>query len=231
MTVLPQLLIAHFAGDFFLQPGAWVEAKEQKKLAAWQLYVHCLLHGALAWLLVYELSFWKWALVIAIVHFLIDASKLVFQTNATKRAWFFVDQLLHLASLLAIWVWYSAPSIFISPNGWLAIALILFLCNPCSFAIKTFISKWAPFTGDKTDDSLQSAGKYIGICERLFVFAFVVTGYLGGIAFLITAKSVFRFGDLKEAKDRKLTEYILIGTLASFGVAMLAGTVYLRLRS
>ena len=28
-------------------------------------------------------------------------------------------------------------------------------------------------------------------------------------------------GDLKESKDRKLTEYILIGTLLSFGIAIL----------
>lgn len=230
MIVLPQLLIAHFIGDFFAQPTVWVKAKEEKKLAAWQLYVHSLLHGALSWLLVYEFAFWKWAIVVAVFHFIIDAVKLLFQTESSKRSWFFVDQILHLASLYAVWVWYTSPAFSFSGNVWLAATLAIFLSNPCSYAIKTFISKWSPFTGDKTDDSLQSAGKYIGIFERFFVFAFVVTGYLGGIAFLITAKSVFRFGDLKEAKDRKLTEYILIGTLASFGLAMLAGTLYIRLK-
>jgi hypothetical protein len=34
---------------------------------------------------------------------------------------------------------------------------------------------------------------------------------------------------LKEAKDRKLTEYILIGTLLSFGIAMATGMVMMRL--
>jgi hypothetical protein len=47
--------------------------------------------------------------------------------------------------------------------------------------------------------------------------------------FLLAAKSVFRFGDLKESKDRKLTEYVLIGTLLSFGIALLAGVVFLKL--
>jgi len=46
------------------------------------------------------------------------------------------------------------------------------------------------------------------------------------IGFLIAAKSVFRFGDLSRAKDRKLTEYILIGTLLSFGFAILIGLLY-----
>jgi hypothetical protein len=43
---------------------------------------------------------------------------------------------------------------------------------------------------------------------------------------LITAKSVFRFGDLNKGKNRKLTEYVLIGTLLSFGLAILAGMLY-----
>ena len=47
-----------------------------------------------------------------------------------------------------------------------------------------------------------------------------------GVGFLIAAKSVFRFGDLSKAKDRKLTEYILIGTLLSFGLAILFGLCY-----
>ena len=47
------------------------------------------------------------------------------------------------------------------------------------------------------------------------------------ICLLITAKSVFRFNDLKESNSRKLTEYILIGTLLSFGLAIMTGLIYL----
>ena len=65
--------------------------------------------------------------------------------------------------------------------------------------------------------------------ERLFVFIFVITGNWEGIGFLLAAKSVFRFGDLKESKDRKLTEYILIGTLLSFGIAIATGMLVLKL--
>lgn len=79
------------------------------------------------------------------------------------------------------------------------------------------------------DESLQSAGKYIGILERLFVFAFFASGHPEAVGFLIAAKSVFRFGDLKEAKSRKLTEYVLIGTLISFGIAILTGIIFTNL--
>jgi hypothetical protein len=76
---------------------------------------------------------------------------------------------------------------------------------------------------------LNNAGKYIGILERIFIFTFVIMGKWEGIGFLLAAKSIFRFGDLKESKDRKLTEYILIGTLLSFGIAIAVGMLVLKL--
>ena len=58
----------------------------------------------------------------------------------------------------------------------------------------------------------------------------MVTKHWEAIGFLLAAKSVFRFGELKDAKDRKLTEYILIGTFLSFGIAIIVSlaTVYLQ---
>ncbi len=87
------------------------------------------------------------------------------------------------------------------------------------------MQKWSRALNDKKDESLSDAGKYIGILERLFVFAFILTGHWEAVGFLLAAKSVFRFGDLKESKDRKLTEYILIGTLLSFGIAIFLGAL------
>ncbi|MBE0653837.1 MAG: DUF3307 domain-containing protein [Bacteroidales bacterium] len=57
----------------------------------------------------------------------------------------------------------------------------------------------------------------------LFVFCFILLNQWIAIGFLITAKSVFRFGDLRDSRNRKLTEYILIGTLISFGFAIVTG--------
>ena len=79
---------------------------------------------------------------------------------------------------------------------------------------------------DNTEDSLQYAGKYIGIIERLLVFLFVVLNQWGAIGLLIAAKSILRFSDLSRAKDRKLTEYIIIGTLLSTAIAIITGLVY-----
>ena len=231
MIVLLKLLIAHLTGDFLLQPEKWVKAKETKKLGAWQLYIHALLHGLLALLLMWDLNFWSWALVIAFVHLIIDSFKILVQTNKTKRLLFFIDQLLHFISIYAIWLWYEGEyfsfSFLKDGKFLLLVALVLFLTRPVSFGVRIFISKWTPDT-EAGDDmvSLQSAGQYIGILERLLVFVFMIANEWQAIGFLLAAKSVFRFGNLQEAKDRKLTEYILIGTLLSFGIAILTGMGY-----
>jgi len=60
----------------------------------------------------------------------------------------------------------------------------------------------------------------------LFIFLFIVINYWQGIGFLLAAKSIFRFGDLTKSEDRNLTEYILIGTLLSFGIAIATAMGY-----
>ena len=42
-----------------------------------------------------------------------------------------------------------------------------------------------------------------------------------GIGFLLAAKSVLRFGEIKDTSQRKMAEYIIIGTFLSFGWALL----------
>lgn len=230
MIILLKIFLAHLMGDFLLQPNAWVKAKDEKKLRAWQLYFHAMLHGILALLLVWDWHFLKWAILIACVHLLIDAIKLVIQKNDTKRRLFFIDQLFHFVSIYLIWLWFEGKSLpfFIlgNENYLFLITAFIFLTKPVSIAVKIFISKWTPQTEDNDSGSLQSAGKYIGILERLLVFVFIISNEWQAIGFLLAAKSVFRFGDLKESKDRKLTEYILIGTLVSFGIAVATGLAY-----
>ncbi|OUS18429.1 hypothetical protein A9Q93_03955, partial [Nonlabens dokdonensis] len=60
----------------------------------------------------------------------------------------------------------------------------------------------------------------------LLIFLFIITDNFSAVGLLLTAKSVFRFGDLSKAKNMKLTEYVLIGTLLSFGIAILVGLLF-----
>jgi hypothetical protein len=89
------------------------------------------------------------------------------------------------------------------------------------------MQQWSDQFESNDDGTLRGAGTYIGILERLFIIIAILTSNLSVIGFLLAAKSVFRFGDLSRSEDRKLTEYILIGTLLSFLIAILTGMVLL----
>ena len=73
--------------------------------------------------------------------------------------------------------------------------------------------------GDQADN-LPNAGLWIGSMERVLTLLFILAGHFEAVGFLLAAKSVFRFGDLRNSPDRMRTEYVLIGTLLSFGVAI-----------
>ncbi|SFD63835.1 DUF3307 domain-containing protein [Flavobacterium phragmitis] len=227
MILFVKLLLAHLLGDFIWQPGTWVADKEAKKHKSIYLYIHILLHGILVAILAGEIRFIPYAILIAITHGIIDLIKLNFQKKKNKRTWFVVDQIAHILVLICVVLLYenkSLPYFWEDNVFWIFATGILLLTKPTSIFIKTIISIWAPESKiNNQDNSLVAAGNYIGILERLFVFGFILTDHFEAIGFLLAAKSIFRFGDLKEAKDRKLTEYVLIGTLISFGIAILAG--------
>ncbi len=80
---------------------------------------------------------------------------------------------------------------------------------------------------EKPSDSLEGAGALIGHAERSMVFLFLVlSGRPDAIAFILTAKSLLRFGSRRERAE---TEYVIVGTLVSFAwaVAVSYGTMAL----
>lgn len=228
MIFIP-LILAHLLGDFILQPNSWVADKEHKKGGSIYLYIHILLHTILAFVFLWDRNLWWIALIIGVTHFLIDWAKLQFQNQKTKRTWFFIDQIAHVLVIAALSIFYFPyfrwEDLF-NPRTLQLITALVFLTVPSSILIKTVISIWTPVTVEHSKlqtESLVNAGKYIGILERLLVFVFILVDHWEGVGFMIAAKSVFRFSDLAEAKQRKLTEYVLIGTLLSFGIAVLTG--------
>ena len=118
---------------------------------------------------------------------------------------------------------HSYPELALSTTFWLIITAYISVLAPTSILIKSFIDfeKWMP--SDASSQGLPNAGKWIGYLERILILTFIFTDNIEGIGFLLAAKSVFRFGELNKAKDIKITEYVLIGTFASFTIAILIG--------
>lgn len=94
--------------------------------------------------------------------------------------------------------------------------------NPKPVAINTVI-----LSQEEQGLGLASAGKWIGICERVLILTFVLMQQYTAIGFLMTAKSILRFSE-KEANTQLKTEYVLVGTLVSFASSAMLG-VLLRL--
>lgn len=233
ITILLKFFLAHLIGDFFLQPIKWIENKEERKLKSVWLYVHIAVHLGLMFLIVWDFSYTKLILSIAGIHLIIDGLKLLIQNKSNKRLVFLLDQILHVLTILILTQLFYPESFQINwtlnNNILLSLICVGFLTFPTSIIMLTIFSKWNISKLNKHNDSLKDAGMYIGVLERVLVFLFIVTDHWEAVGFLITAKSVFRFGDLSASKERQLTEYVLIGTLISFSMAIITALIYINL--
>lgn len=229
MMLFTKLFLAHLIGDFLLQPKRWVIHKEANKIASKYLYLHIIVHFVVIMVLIWDLKYLKLALIIAISHYIIDLAKLYANPLfKNKNIPFFIDQFLHIGVLYAYAYFGNIiehTATLFEQLDWSLVTSIVFV----SFPSAIIMAKLLEGMSDKIEldhKSLPNAGKYIGIIERLFVLVFIILGRWEAIGLLITAKSVFRFNDLKQSNSRKLTEYILIGTLLSFGLAIVTGIIY-----
>ncbi|MBW3517938.1 DUF3307 domain-containing protein [Flavobacterium sp. NKUCC04_CG] len=226
-----KLLLAHFLGDFLLQPTNWVKDKEVKKIRSKYLYYHIAVHVVLLSVLLWgTANYFSIIGLVVVSHYIIDLLKLYFGEKMVQPWAFFIDQIAHLSVLVFVAAFYESWNwnldILNDPTYMLLSLCLLLTTVVAAIVMKVLISTW------KIDDdgvALKNAGKYIGILERLFVFGFVIMNFWEGVGFLLAAKSIFRFGDLTRSKDRKLTEYVLIGTLLSFGMAMACGVLFNKL--
>ena len=103
---------------------------------------------------------------------------------------------------------------------WSGLIGVLLLLKPSSMVISLITDKWK----DELRQGLERAGLWIGYLERLLIFSFFMIHWYEGIGFLLAAKSIFRFGELR-GSDLKTTEYVLIGTFASFLSAVVISLV------
>lgn len=225
--LLLKLLTAHFLSDFFLQPGKWVEERNKRHFKAPALYFHGVITAATI-LILCGFSLWIIALVIGLSHILLDGAKSYLKQSSW---WFIADQLLHMIILVMCWLIYSdfplhfekLKAFYDDPKIWLHISAVLFLVYPCGRLIGMIISRWRSEMHKQglNTESLANSGMLIGILERLIVYALVILQRYEIIGLLIAAKSFLRFNE-KDRPEAK-TEYLLVGTLLSVGLAIGTG--------
>lgn len=224
-----KLTLAHLLGDFLLQPDKWIESKNKSTYKSKYLYFHIGLHLLLLLIVLqFDFSFWKVFVLIPTTHYLIDLSKLLLRRKIDNRQLFLYDQILHfLIIFLVTKIYFSFKvdfDLIYSTKNILLLTALISITYVSSVVIKILIWKWK-----QENENTNAAGKYIGMMERALVFVFIILNHWEGVGFLLAAKSVFRFGDLTKSNEIRLTEYILIGTLLSFGIAIGIALAYQKL--
>jgi len=237
LSLLLGLVLAHLIGDFLLQPRHWVEERRRRRHRSLHLLYHSVVHGGLIALVLLIAALMvpgspgpaavvAGAAGIAVSHWLID---LVKARLSDRLRWFLLDQALHLVVLCALWLaWLDSLAALELLGAWLVsptvlgvAAAYLIVTRPFSFAIAMGLKRWSRQV--EHSDTLTQAGARIGMLERLLVLSLVLLDQLTAVGFLLAAKSVLRYGDLRDARDRKLTEYVLLGTLVSVASTLLLG--------
>ncbi|MGA9479161.1 MAG: DUF3307 domain-containing protein [Desulfobacterales bacterium] len=230
------LLAGHIAGDFLLQTKA-VAARKNRWAPLCQ---HAAVVAGLSYLLCGAWLHWEIPLAIFLTHALIDRFKAM-SGGKTTRA-FVIDQLAHvtvtlLTAVLVVRCSGELSLYWVHLFGPLFVKTVVFVAGAVAtvraggfligLAVQPLLVQFTdaqPSAGTASSEGqtaapgggLSGGGQLIGQLERALVFLFIMMDQPAAVGFLITAKSIFRFGDIREHRQMMLAEYIIIGTLMSF---------------
>jgi len=228
IETLIALFTAHVLADYVFQSNKMVQRKKEP--------LYLIYHGTVVFGTAVLLTGTMGApvVVLSLFHILTDWIKAQCKDGIGPHL---ADQAVHLVALAAVaayapalWhtgIWAHAPDFV--PYMLLLASGAIFATRAGGFAVGILM---APYGPEFSKDSLKDGGKTIGMLERGLIYVLVLAGLPIGIGFLVAAKSVLRFETAKDgdiAENRKRSEYIIIGTLASFGWAILVSLVTLLL--
>jgi hypothetical protein len=251
ILILLQLLLAHILTDFVFQTQSSVKQKKDNGFKSYHLWLHIFISGLLTYIVLQDWTNWKIPLIVIITHGIIDYWKIlqerkidrqnqvIEQYNSSNNYkkdeisgahYFFIDQALHLTVIILIWLCLIggyhkvipfSESLFNNEKRLIILTAVIFISLPAGILIGKITEQFRLKIDN--NDSLKNAGKYIGIFERLLVFIFVLNLQFGAIGFLIASKSILRISKSDDEQSREKTEYVLVGTLISFFIAIIIG--------
>ncbi|MEN8136742.1 MAG: DUF3307 domain-containing protein [Thermodesulfobacteriota bacterium] len=225
------IITAHLLGDFVLQSNRMIKYKKN----------FCVLFSHVSIVTMFSaifLGLFNWQILssILILHMMIDAIKINISDDSSSA--FAIDQVVHILILTCLAYIFSD----IASTGWwpsildenllnryyatlCLISGVIVAVPAGGFLIGKLTSQFMKELDEKDISGLKKGGRYIGWLERSMVMLLLLIKQPAGIGFLFTAKSILRFGELKDASQRKVAEYIIIGTFLSFGWALLISVI------
>lgn len=229
--------IAHVLADFIFQSDNWVRHKRRYGFKSGILYWHAFVVFGLSYIFSFQWGFIYFAIVIMLFHLIIDGLKMKMSQIKIGRfkpfaKWiFFWDQFLHIVVIVITVQLFSKYFVNNMANlpfstFHLMVILAYLLClKPANIVIREIFAINNITLKKETSDDLLNAGKLIGNIERTITLTLLLFGQFQAIGFIIAGKSILRYEGVKSSK----TEYVLIGTLLSFGIAIIMGLIVLKL--
>ncbi len=252
LILLLLLVFAHLVTDFYLQPKSWVQDRIDNGYKSIKLIWHSLLHALVALVVVFSVSTKQWESLACLVlfvggsHWIIDVSKVWIElklssdgaSKYTKLVLFLADQFAHLLVLIYIALHASGINIdfnaiydVITPKHIAIVVGYTLALKPTSIVIGFILENYGLASHHQREsesqngqkDGLPSGGEMIGYLERILILTFLIKGEFAVIGFILTAKSILRFGELNNKKSHDLTEYVLLGSLLSVTATSIIG--------
>jgi hypothetical protein len=224
------LVFAHMLADFVLQTDRILANKRRPE----GLALHAAIVGGVSWLALGLPLRPLPILVIVLSHAALDAAKL--RWGRPGFAAFAADQAGHLAAIwivaqlwpgtyaAGLWSWpalaAAVPDAARLPEAMALAAGLIATIWAGGYAVRELMSGLKLPADPEQDASLPKGGQLIGRLERLMILMLVLARQPEGIGLLIAAKSILRFNELARDADRRASEYVIIGTLASFAWAI-----------
>jgi hypothetical protein len=233
-SLLIALLIAYVVAEFFILPW-WMKCRYrnwkifQPKLFDALPHTFALMVILAAAGLDRPSSYWL-PVVFGLARFSSRfLSKIV---SADKAVNFTLKNFVFLSLTIALWItyvggWEHSPEYFselVTFRRTLMILAYLSITRPAAAFIGPLLAAKIAEIGD-VGTSLIGAGAMIGYLERGLIITFILLKHWDAIGFLLAAKGILRFNDLKPEDHRPITEYVMLGTLLSFSIAICVGSV------
>jgi hypothetical protein len=221
------ILTAHLLGDFVLQSGWMIQRKRNFGILLLHVCLVTLLTGLL-------LGNFQPPVLLAVLatHLVMDSIKTYLMRDTLAS--FLIDQLFHLAVIACLAKLFPAlvaegwwPTLLEGDSinwyfaGLSLISGIVVIVPAGGIVIGRAVGRFLTQIPEGQIKGLDEGGRYIGWLERALVMLLLLINQPGGIGFLIAAKSILRFSEIKDSDERKIAEYIIIGTFLSFGWALL----------
>lgn len=235
--LLARLITAHLIAEWLFQLSLFKTGKTDKKCFSKQNLIQGAAAGFIGYLVAGSWNSPWLILVLSICRVGISCWECK-NKKISENLFFVLKHLCYLLVFIGCWIGLGYMSLkdvgenltSLTSNGrlWIVGLAYIILTWPVSFLIAKFTEPWRKelqqVSNDKINrEGLTKAGLFLGRLERILILTFILLNKFEAIGFLITAKSIFRYSEIKSSKDRKEAEYMLIGTMLSFVIALILG--------